>query len=253
MQKTITIVQLSDMHLYKDSNLLLNNSNPHENFKLALKNISGLATKPDLLFLTGDLSQDASVESYQELKNILETTGLKYSILVGNHDDMNAVNKVFHYNWTNETVDSSFVLNEWLIYCLNTSRYPQEAGFLSKTQLEKLTNTLEVHKSKNAIIFLHHQPVLVNSLWIDKMALRNSVEFNQVIQKYGNVKAVLFGHIHHVFEKTANNIFYASCPSTVYQVVANNDNFKVDKRIPGYRLIKLNESGFESEVIWVNK
>ncbi|MBI1858996.1 MAG: phosphodiesterase, partial [Candidatus Melainabacteria bacterium] len=83
--------------------------------------------------------------------------------------------------------------------------------------------------------------------------LRNSVEFNQVIQKYGNVKAVLFGHIHHVFEKTANNIFYASCPSTVYHVVATNDNFKVDKRIPGYRLIKLNESGFESEVIWVNK
>ena len=245
------IVQISDTHLLSARNEVFNGVMPYVNLKNVLEHVENLNEKPKLIILSGDNSQDGSVESYKLLKSLLDTIKTKYYIFPGNHDDINNMNKVFGFSWDNESADSSVIFQNWHIYILNSSRHPKEAGELSKKQLDKFNSELLKYKDKPTIVFLHHQPVNVNSAWIDRLSLNNPNDFNNLVGKNTQIKAVLFGHIHHVFEKIVGKIFYASAPSTVYQVFSNREDFTIENRVPGYRLIELEENKFNSRVIWV--
>lgn len=245
------IVQISDCHLFGDKNTRINGANAYANLNSVLTNIKHLSLKPDLIVVSGDLSQDCTFESYQHLANLLNKVGIKYYLLPGNHDDINVMNKVFELNWIKENIDYFFELNNWLVYIIDTSAYPDDSGTLSKNQLLKLQTTLTQNKINPTIIFMHHHPVKINSLWMDKMILKESQKFNDIIGENSQVKAVLFGHIHQVFERIINNTFYASAPSTSYQVLPNTEMFTVEKPIPGYRSINLEENKLSSKIVWV--
>ena len=246
------IVQVSDTHLLSNRDAVLNGVKPYVNLRNVLEHVQNLNEKPELIILSGDNSQDASVESYKLLQSLLDSIKIKYYIFPGNHDDINNINKVFGFNWENESLDSSNIFHGWHIYILNSSRYPNDPGEFSKKQLDKFNNELLNHKNKPTLVFLHHHPINVNSAWIDKMALKDPDDFNNLISKNKQIKAVLFGHIHHVVEKRLGEVFYASAPSTVYQVFSKREEFAIEKRTPGYRLIELEGDKFNSKVIWVN-
>lgn len=249
--RKITIVQISDTHLGKDKNFELNGANPYLSLEKVIANLNSLKIEPDLLVLSGDISQDSSNESYVLVKKLLDRLKVKYYIFPGNHDDVNVINDVFELNWMDESVDFNLKLDSWLLCFLNSSRYPKEAGELSDKQFVELDNWLSKKRNDNIVVFLHHHPININSKWIDDMMLENANRFNEIVSKYKNVKAVFFGHIHQVFEKVENGILYASAPSTVYQVVPKADNFKVQKQMSGYRIISLGNDHLESNVVWV--
>jgi Icc protein len=98
---------------------------------------------------------------------------------------------------------------------------------------------------------MHHHPVSVNSKWIDEMILKDAGHFNKIVQTNKRIKAVLFGHIHQVFEKEINGTFYASAPATCYQVQSNTEKFSIERVSAGYRLIELDGDKFSSKVVWV--
>ena len=219
------------------------------NFKNILNSFS-LIQKPDLIVVSGDLSQDCTFESYQHLANLLNKINIKYYLLPGNHDDVNILNKVFDFNWHKGEVDYSFEFYDWFIYVIDTARYPDDSGTLSDSQLSKLEKSLSENKSKPTIIFMHHHPLKVNS-WLDGMILLDSENFNSIVKKNSQVKGVLFGHIHQVFESTINKTFYGSVPSTSYQILPQTRRFALDVLTPGYRIIELNVDSLSTKVIRV--
>ena len=245
------IIQISDTHLFGDKNRKINGANSYLNFKKVLNHISNLKEKPDLIFVTGDLSQDCTFESYQHIANLLNELGVKYYLLPGNHDDVDVVNKVFDFNWKKDNVDYMLELNGWQVYVIDTSHYPEDEGKISKEQLSNLEGTLSKNKNKPSIVFMHHHPVEINSLWMDKMILNEKELFNNIVRQNPQVKAVLFGHIHQVYQKNINGTFYGSAPSTSFQVLPNCEMFALEKLTPGYRLIELNGDKFSSKVVWV--
>ena len=251
MSTTSYIIQISDTHLFGDKNRKINGANPYLNFKSVLSNIGAYKDKSSIIIVTGDLSQDCTFESYQHLANLLNNTGIKYYFLPGNHDDLDVVNKVFDFNWVKDSVDFNFEFDDWLCCVIDTSHYPNDEGKLSQTQLLRFENVLSLNKTKRTIVFMHHHPVEINSPWMDKMILREAHEFNKIIEQNPQVKTVLFGHIHQVFEKVVNGIFYASAPSTCYQVLPNTQMFTIEKLIPGFRVIELKGDQFTSKVIWI--
>ena len=246
------IVQISDTHLFGDTNRTINGANSYFNLKLVLSSISKLKNQPDLIVVTGDLSQDCTFESYQHLANLLNKTSVKYLLLPGNHDDVDIINKVFDFKWKKDSVDFSIDFKNWFIYVLDTTSYPKEAGKLTSSQLAKFQSILKGNKHKPTIVFMHHHPIEINSLWMDKMMLKEDKSFNNILKKNNDIKAVFFGHIHQVFEKKLNGILYASAPSTSFQVLPNCEMFTLDKLRPGYRIIKLEKDKVTSKVIWLD-
>ena len=246
------IVQISDTHLFGDKNRKINGSNSYQNLKSVINQVVALEKKPDLILVSGDLSQDCTFESYQHLANLLNKSGIKYHFFPGNHDDVDVINKVFDMNWTKDKVDYSFNINGWFVNVIDTSVYPEVGGELSLDQLKNLEKNLKQNAGKPTIIFMHHHPMLVNSAWLDKMVLKDAEKFNNIIKSNSQVKAVLFGHIHQVFERNLNGVFYGSAPASCYQVLPKAEMFTIEKLTAGYRLIELDGDKFSSKVVWVD-
>ena len=253
MTSTNYIIQISDTHLFGDKNSKINGSNSYLNLKNVLNQIKNSLTKPELIIVSGDLSQDCTFESYQNLANLLNHSGVKSLLIPGNHDDTEIINKVFEFNWIKDNVDYTFSFNNWMLDFIDTTSYPQDSGTLSDIQLLRFENTLKQNKDKNTIVFMHHHPIKIDSLLMDSMILahNDALKFNNIIKTHPQVKAVLFGHIHQVFERQINGTFYASAPSTSFQILPHCEKFAVDKLTPGYRIIELKEDKFSSSVVWV--
>ncbi len=242
------IVQISDTHLFGDKNATINGFNSYSNLQTIFNSISSLKEKPELIVVTGDLSQDCTAESYKHLYDFLLKSGIKYYLLPGNHDNVSIVNKVFNYKWARENVDYSADYKGWLFYFLDTSVYPEAHGELTQYQLQKLEDTLNKNKSKPTLIFMHHHPLQISS-WLDGMILLDFDKFNSVVKQNPQIKGVLFGHIHQIFESNINGTFYGSAPSTSYQILPKTARFALDAVTQGYRLIELTTERFDSKVI----
>ena len=63
----IKLVHITDMHLYKSKESLYKEVNPFVSYNEVLINIKKSNWKPDGLIVTGDISNDGSIESYNNL------------------------------------------------------------------------------------------------------------------------------------------------------------------------------------------
>ena len=75
----------------------------------------------------------------------------------------------------------------------------------------------------------------------DEIGLQNKNQFLSLILDKPNVKAVVWGHVHHESETTLGSIQFLSAPSTCYQFQENKQSMSKNK--PGYRKINLFKSG----------
>ncbi len=246
-----SIVQISDTHLFGDKNRKINGSNSYQNLKEVMNHLLALKRKPDLIIVSGDLSQDCTFESYQHLANLLNTSGIKYYLFPGNHDDVDVINKVFDFNWIKNRVDYSFDFNKWFINVIDTSVYPEVVGELSEDQLKNFEKSLSQNKNKPTIVFMHHHPLPVGSKWLDNYILNDAEKFNSIVKLNPQIKAVLFGHIHQVFEKNIDGKFYGSAPASCYQVLPKAEMFTIQNLNAGYRSIELDGDKFSSKVVWI--
>ena len=98
---------------------------------------------------------------------------------------------------------------------------------------------------------MHHHPVDSDSPHMNQFILKDKYAFIDVIKTSPAVKGVFFGHIHQIIEKQMNNVLFASCPSTFYQITPKLIDFSVEKTTPGYRLIWFEDKCIDSKVVWV--
>jgi Icc protein len=93
------------------------------------------------------------------------------------------------------------------------------------------------------VVSLHHPPFKVCSRWLDDSTLQNPGALFAVLDRYPNVKLVLFGHIHQVFSQQRKHIHYLGTPSTSIQFQPHSSNFALDQEAPGFRVLRLYPDG----------
>jgi len=100
------------------------------------------------------------------------------------------------------------------------------------------------------IVLLHHQPVLTGSAWIDRYPLAEPESFWSCIETSENIKAVLWGHIHHEFSGKRDDVCLLGSPSTVATGLSGQDKFAFDQSGPACRWLKLGQKGaFETRIL----
>ena len=78
---------------------------------------------------------------------------------------------------------------------------------------------------------------------MDAMGLANTAEFFGILDRYAQVRAVLFGHIHQVFEQRRGSVHLLSAPSTSAQFLPATEVHVDDPVPPGYRWLVLHADG----------
>lgn len=247
------ILQLTDLHLFGDPKTKLIGFNPCKSLQQVMVSVADSIVKkpPNLLALTGDISQDYSLTSYETAKKIFHNFPCQIAATMGNHDYPPTFTDFFG----DPTQDSNklFTLDNWRILFLN-SHWPEHVGGqLAQIELDFLCRALATSREQHVMIFLHHPVLPVGSHWLDKIMTTNAAQFLEIIDQYHNIKAVICGHIHQQTHIMRLGVSYLSTPSTSWQFAVQSYDFKLDTLMPGYRWIDLYENGtFQTEVVRID-
>lgn len=195
-------VLLSDIHLAADPTQVARKVNMTDHFKGVSAEILALPERPAGLFVTGDCAYNSGEKGdYAQLTALLEPIrkdGLPVCLALGNHDNRShfwdaledekavkrpvadrqvALVKSPQVNW--------FVLDS-LEKTLSTP------GILGASQLEWLASALDANPDTPAVILVHHNPGVTDSIG----GLKDTEAFYAVIRPRKQVKAYMFGHTH---------------------------------------------------------
>lgn len=245
--EVLRIVQITDSHIFSTEDGCLLGLNTRQSLRAVCKRVKQEEWRPDLLLTTGDLSQDASPESYQYLAQQLGELNIDTFWVAGNHDDPNTTSQYFTH--PNIKANDHILAGVWQIILLDSSVAGKVYGEFSKTQLDHLEKLLSEHQDKNTLVVLHHHPIDVNCDWIDQIGLRENKGFLQIIARNKNVKAVLWGHIHQEFDQMIDGVRWLASPSSCVQFTPGSKEFSADTKSPGYRSIELHKDGHIETVV----
>lgn len=239
MSKGILIAQVTDCHLPADPQQEYRGINPHENLKALLQKVKAL--KPDLLLATGDLSEDGSRASYEALEQFLSPLGVPVFALPGNHDDAELLAETF----PGSPIDMLSISyhGPWQIIRLNSALPGIPEGRLGEQTLAELESFLQNHQDRPQLIAVHHQPVSIGSPWIDKYRLFSPEPFLQIIDQYPGIKAVVWGHVHQVFEAERKGTAMLGSPSSAINSLPGVQKFTADPAGPACRWLELTKDG----------
>lgn len=238
----LLIAQITDMHLFADEQQKLLGLPTNHSFQTVVKRLISLQPQPNLLLLTGDLSQDGTLKSYEHVRDLLIPLGIPTYWVPGNHDCCSNMEQVLDY--TPISSRKAFVWTDWRFLLINSSVPGREHGHLSPETLDWLDFQLElVGDALPAVVALHHPPFCVNCNWLDSSKLQNSEKLFAILARYPQVKLVLFGHIHQAFSHIHNGIHYLGCPSTSIQFKQHSPNFALEDEGLGFRLLNLYADG----------
>ena len=233
--RPLRIAQVSDCHLPADPSTPYRGLNADRNLASLLPAIR--RWQPDLVLLTGDVSEDGSAAAYVRASAALSTVGAPVLALPGNHDEAAVMSRFFpHGPWAGPF---SHEARGWQILLLDSTEPGRVGGILPAESLESASAELQRGRSKHALVALHHQPLPMGAEWIDRYALEASAAFVEWVSARPRVRCVAWGHVHQDFEAVHEGALWLGSPSTVANSLPGSQRFTLDLAGPACRWLEL--------------
>ena len=230
-----SFIQISDSHI--DDEKIVWGADSKKNLSSIVKSIT--SRNYDALIISGDLTHNGSSSSYAIFKEIIEPISANLAIVAGNHDNKSNLSSAFSQNYL-----TKLTIADWEIISIDSVQDNKTSGFLRKDELKLLTENILSSTKKFIVLCLHHPPISMNSNWDDQKSLENPDDFFNTIDKFSNIKAVIWGHAHQGSEFNRNDVKLFSCPSTTLQ-------FNGPEMI-GYNHFNLSDEGeINCETVWL--
>ena len=240
-EEQISVLQLTDSHLFAEESGTLLGVRTADSFTAVLESIINQDIYFDFVVVTGDISQDYSVSSYQRFAQYIATLQKPVFFVPGNHDDGPLMYRILGDFGVH--TERSLVCGNWHFVFLNSEVYSVPHGWVERDQLAFLKKQCELYPHLNTVVLVHHLPQLVNSSWLDTQTMHNSDEFNSFISNFSNIKLVLSGHVHQEYDQFFNGVRYIATPSTSIQFEPFSYDFALDMQGPGWRYLRFDRSG----------
>ncbi|MBX9691986.1 MAG: metallophosphoesterase [Cyanobacteria bacterium] len=242
MSIPITLLQLTDTHIYADDSRFMRGVNTFQTLSDVVELAKASEKDTDLVVLTGDLSQDETLQSYDRLAGLVSTLEVPIYFLPGNHDDrLNMASSFGDYVHFNGV--TSLVLGEWLLVFLNSTIPGRVEGELSESELARLDELLINSKGFHVLLFVHHNPIEMRPDRPDPIMLLNARELFTRIESNTHVKGIVWGHVHQEYTGSRDGVTLMATPSTCVQFRNTDTGITIDNVPPGYRRILLYPDG----------
>lgn len=237
--QVLRVLQVSDCHVSRDPKTTYRGVNADRNLSSLLPAIR--RWQPDLLLLTGDVSEDASAAAYGRVAAMLSSAGAPVLALPGNHDDPALMHRYFPQGpWNGPHVHAA---RGWLLILLDSTVPGSVSGTFSGAYLEQVERCLVHHPDRHTLLALHHQPVPVGSLWIDRYPLEEAMELWGLVDRHPQVRCVIWGHVHQDYQSRRDGVLLMGSPSSVANSLPNTEAFTLDLGGPACRWLELGAAG----------
>jgi 3',5'-cyclic AMP phosphodiesterase CpdA len=222
------ICQLTDLHVRPVGIAANRVSETNMLTERAFRMVAAFVPRPDVVLITGDLTECGLPAEYDNLAAMLRRTlSVPVYVIPGNHDRRDNLRTVLAH-LPGVTSDPSFVQytveNQPVrLVMLDTLVPGASHGELSKAQLSWLDQTLAAQPSRPTMIGMHHPPFATGLPHMDAIALRDAQAFRSVIGCHRQVERIVCGHHHRpIFGQCAHAVASIS-PSVAHQVELSFD------------------------------
>ena len=250
----VKLIQLSDLHLVPPgkltSKVLDTNSILEETINEILRKKDYFG-KIECVVVTGDVSDDGSIESYLSAHEKLIKLNVPFLVIPGNHDLRNPMREVFNehveFSTHSSQFDWVFKYEETVIVGLDSLVEGENFGFLEKTSLEFLSNQLSIHNGSDIVLLIHHPPIKTGIYFMDKIGLTNSSDLAECLKVTNHPVRILCGHVHGVYHGLLGIHPVVSAPSVCSAFEFNRKKFApvgFNKGPTGYAYLETSSNGF---------
>jgi 3',5'-cyclic-AMP phosphodiesterase len=217
MAGELSFVQISDSHMGFNKPA---NPDVAGTLKAAVDKINGLATPPEFMLHTGDISHLSKPEEFDTVDQILKGASAKDVFYVpGEHDVLNDDGQQYLERYGKGTkgagwysFDKKGVHFMGLVNVLNLKA--GGLGTLGHEQLEWMEDDVALLKSSTPIVVFAHIPLWsVYPEW--GWGTDDSAQALAYLKKFGSV-TVLNGHIHQIMQKVEGNVTFHTAMSTAF-------------------------------------
>jgi len=179
--------------------------------------------RPDLLLLSGDLTEFGDAASYARLAAMLANLPFPVHLMVGNHDDRAALHAAFpDVPFQQGFVQYVLPLPGLRLIALDTLEPGRHGGAFCAERAKWLRSQLDADPQTPVVIAMHHPPITSGLDWLDGDAdAAWIVRFTKAIAGYPQVRAILAGHLHRTIHSSVLGIPLTVCPSTAPTVALN--------------------------------
>ena len=194
------IAQISDTHIAAGNEKTFGVAPMAENLLRCVLHINTLKPMPDIVLITGDITNDGHLEEAHRAATILNRLKVPYYIVPGNHDDREVLMSVFGDKACSKTPDG-FIQYEIDGYGLRLlamdSTTPNAAGGeICPMRLAWLKEHLSKPDKCPVVIFMHHPPTKFSVPETDIDGFVGADAFGDLLEKHGRIERILCGHIH---------------------------------------------------------
>ncbi len=212
------IAQITDLHLgFGPGGPLEDNA---KRLDSVIEALNALAPPPDLVLVTGDLSDRGDDESYRLLKWSLGGLPMPVHLAMGNHDDRAAFAAVFpdtpEANGFVQYVIEDLPLRIVVIDTLEVGRH---GGGFCEQRAAWLDGQLDQAPDRPTLLVLHHPPF---DTGIDWMSIGPDepwvARLETVVASHPQIVAMICGHVHRPIVSGFAGTIVRVCPSVQPQV-----------------------------------
>ena len=252
------LIQLSDLHLVSPGKLT---SKVLDTNAILEETINEILSKKDYfgqidgLVVTGDISDDGSMESYLSAYEKLSKLNVPILVIPGNHDSRDPMRKVFHENVqfskNSSQFDWVFKFDETLIIGLDTLVEGENFGFLEEKSLDFLSHQLSNNSGSDLVLLIHHPPIKTGIYFMDQIGLTNSSDLSECLKATNRPIKILCGHVHGVYHGLLGIHPVVSAPSICSAFEFNRQEFApvgFNKGPTGYAYLETSSNGFWTSI-----
>ena len=207
------IAHITDPHFGLDTRSLPGHPGPEKAFRRALQHVLAMDPAPEVLLLTGDLTDSGAKSDYLALRDVLHEMlpppsagGPRVWAILGNHDERGAARAVLG-EWLGSAPElttnpdspaCTYAQHGGLHFIGLDTLVPRKAhGELDDAQLDWLARTLDRCAGQPVLIFMHHPPLESGMAIMDAAGLlRGRDQLAQLVRAHGGVQLIIAGHLH---------------------------------------------------------
>lgn len=235
------IAQITDLHLRPEGLLAYDRVDTMANARAAIEAVTRLATRPDMLVLTGDLADKGEAEPYAWLDRELGQYDIPAYVIPGNHDLRIPMRAAFgHHGYLPDSGFLHYVIEAGPVrlIALDTVIEYETGGRLCAERCSWLADRLAEDRRTPTVIMMHHQPFPTGGPF-DTVGIDGREALEGVVAGAPNIIRVICGHMHRGVLCGWAGTIASVCPSTAFQFDldhADPSTFRIRAEPPAYQL-----------------
>jgi 3',5'-cyclic-AMP phosphodiesterase len=192
-----------------------------EAFATAVGAVAALDPAPDAVLLSGDLTENGTSGEYERAAEQLAPLSMPIHVLVGNHDDADALRAHLGAPGSPGTpLQYTTQIGPLRLVACDTTISGRDDGALGAERLGWLEAELERDRETPTLLAMHHPPVLIGVEVLDELGLAEAdrLALGELVAGHPQVKRIVAGHLHRGAVGGLGGCPVFVCPSSYLQL-----------------------------------